>query len=365
MGIAFNESELEVVEVSKAFRDAAIPVYKYPVTMKEAWRKMALERKPLWFNTGVECVGFFPDILPDNRARGFASDGGKRIPEEERGGKDLFGIEWVWVPVAGGSMEKPGIQRLFDDANDWKDRIVWPDIDSWDWEGSAKINADFLKANSDKFVNANFLNGFGFERLISFMGFEDAAVAIIDEDQQDALKELFDKLSDLYVKLVDKFVEYYNVDGFLIHDDWGTQRAPFFSVDVGREMLVPYMKKVTDRIHYHGKVAELHSCGCNELQIENFIAGGWDIWGPMANINDTCKLFEEYGDKIIIGVSPTKYDKDNDSEDAKRALAKEVVDKFCKTPGKVAIMNRYFAPYMEGAYAEEIYKDSRMVYANS
>ena len=78
------------------------------------------------------------------------------------------------------------------------------------------------------------------------MGFEDAAVAIIDEDQQDALKELFDKLSDLYVKLVDKFVEYYNVDGFLIHDDWGTQRAPFFSVDVGREMLVPYMKKVTD-----------------------------------------------------------------------------------------------------------------------
>ncbi|MBR5336499.1 MAG: methyltransferase [Lachnospiraceae bacterium] len=358
MGIAFDEKEMEVVEVSRAFRDAAVPIYKFPVTMKEAWRRMALDRKPLWFNTGVEVEGFFPSIIPDNTARGFSNDGGKRIPEEARGGKDMFGIEWVYVPVAGGSMEKPGTKRLFDDANDWKERIVWPDIDSWDWEGSAKQNEAML--NTDKFVNLQFLNGFGFERLISFMGFEDAAVAIIDEDQQDALKELFDKLSDLYVKLVDKCCQYYKIDGFLIHDDWGTQRAPFFSVDIGREMLVPYMRKVTDHIHSLGKTAELHSCGCNELQIENFIAGGWDIWGPMASINDTYKLFENYGDKIIIGVSPEPYDKANDSDDVKRAKAKEFVDKFCTVPGKVAIMNRYFAPYMEGVYAEEMYRDSRI-----
>ncbi len=362
MGIAFDEKEMEIVEISKAFRTGQVPVYNYPCSMKEAWRSMALDRKPVWLNTGVEVMNFFPDIIPDNRARGFGNDGGKPLKDDEKGGKDMFGIEWVFVPVAGGSMEKPGEERLFDDANDWKDRIVWPDIDSWDWEASAARNAEML--NTDKFVSAQFLNGFGFERLISFMGFEDAAVAIIDEDQQDALKELFDKLSDLYVKLVDKFVEYYKVDGFLVHDDWGTQRAPFFSVDVGREMLVPYMKKVTDRIHSYGKVAELHSCGCNEMQIENYIAAGWDIWAPMANINDTYKLYKEYGDKIIIGVSPEPY-KDEDSDEKKRAMAKEFVDQFCTTPGKPCIISRYFIPKLNGAYSDELYKDSRLVYSAS
>ena len=194
------------------------------------------------------------------------------------------------------------------------------------------------------------------------MGFEDAAVAIIDEDQQDALKELFDKLADLYIKIIDKCIQYYDVDGFQIHDDWGTQRAPFFSFEAGREMLVPATRKVTDFIHSKGKVAELHSCGCNEMQIENFIAAGWDIWGPMANINDTHKLFEEYGDQIIIGVNIDPYDKANDSEETIRAKAREFVDKFCSDPNKVCILNRYASPYIEGAYAEELYKASRLVY---
>ena len=360
MSIQFDEKELEVVEISRAFRDAKVPMYTYPMRMKDEWREMALNKKPVWFNTGVETDSFYPDIIPDNRARGFVNEGGQRIPDEEKGGKDMFGIEWVYVPVAGGSMEKPGEARLFDDANDWKEKIVWPDVDSWDWEASAaKCNPALSK---DKFIYMPMLNGFGFERLISFMGFEDAAVAIIDEDQQDALKELFDKLANLYIKIIDKCIQYYDVDGFQIHDDWGTQRAPFFSFEAGREMLVPATRKVTDFIHSKGKVAELHSCGCNEMQIENFIAAGWDIWGPMANINDTHKLFEEYGDQIIIGVNIDPYDKANDSEETIRAKAREFVDKFCSDPNKVCILNRYASPYIEGAYAEELYKASRLVY---
>lgn len=360
MGIKFDEKELEVVEISRAFRDAKVPMYSYPMSMKKAWKEMVLDKKPQWLGTGVETDNFYPDIIPDNRARGFVNEGGQRIPDEEKGGKDMFGIEWVYVPVAGGSMEKPGNPFLFDDANDWKEKIVWPDVDSWNWEESSKINAPFI--SKEKFVYMPLLNGFGFERLISFMGFENAAVAIIDEDQQDALKELFEKLADLYIKIIDKCCQYYDIDGFVIHDDWGTQRAPFFSFEAGKEMLVPYARKVTDFIHSKGKVAELHSCGCNEMQIENFIAAGWDIWGPMANINDTQKLFEEYGDKIIVGVNIDPYDKENDSEETVRAKAREFVNKVCSNPDKVCIINRYAAPYLQGAYAEELYKASREIY---
>ncbi len=361
MSYKFDEKELEVLGRFKGIRGADFPIFKTPVTDKQAWKQLALERKPIWANTGAEVFNFYPDVIPDNRARGFVNDEGISIPDSEKGGKDMFGIEWVYVPVAGGSMEKPGVKPLFDYADDWEDRIVWPDIDSWDWEGSAKRNKEFLK--TDKFNYLVLLNGFGFERLISFMGFEDAAVALIDEEQQDALRALFTKLSDLYIRIIDKCVECYDIDGFLIHDDWGTQPAPFFSFETGKEMLVPFARKITDHIHALGKAAELHSCGCNYPQIENFIAAGWDIWAPMSNINDTQKLFNDYGDKIIIGVQPDLYDKDNATEEEIRKAANDFANKFCTNDGKVFIINRYFAPYINDTYAEELYRVSRQIYS--
>ena len=258
-------------------------------------------------------------------------------------------------------MEKPGAAHLFDDVNDWKERLVWPDIDSWDWEGCSRRNQEFLQ--NGKFINVMLLNGFGFERLISFMGFEDAAVALVDEEQEDAVLELMDALSDLCCRIVDKCCEYFAVDGFVIHDDWGTQRAPFFSFETGRRLLVPYMKKITDHIHSKGKTAELHSCGCNEAQIENFIAGGWDFWSPMSNINDTQKLFREYGDRIIISVAPDEYDPETESEEEIRAKARAFAEEFCSVPGKACAINRRFAPWLNGAYAQELYRASREQYA--
>ena len=366
MGIKFNEKELEVVGIATHFRShrgSAAPMYNTPISMRENWRRMAVEKKPEWLNTGVEMFCFYPDIIPDNRARGFVNDGGIKLSDEEKGSRDMFGIEWVYVPVAGGSMEKPGNPHLFDDVNDWKEHIVWPDIDSWDWEACGQRNKEFL--NNGLFNYITLLNGFGFERLISFMGFEDAAVALVDEEQHEALKELFDKLSDLYCGIIDKCCQYFDIDGFQIHDDWGSQRAPFFSFEAGRELLVPYMKKVTDCIHAHGKVAELHSCGCNEKQIENFIAAGWDIWGPMASINDTQALFEKYGDQIILGVCPDLYDAEAETEESLRARARAFVEKVCTDPNKVCLLNRNFSPYLRGPFAEELYKASRLVYGNA
>ncbi len=361
MGIQFEEKELRVTAVDTSFRNAAVPVFDYPLTKKEGWKRAILDRKPVWLCSGVETFEFFPDIIPDNRARGFVNDGGIVIPDEEKGGKDMFGVEWVYVPVAGGSMEKPGCAHLFDDANDWKERLAWPDLDSWDWEGCSARNREFLQ--NGKFNYLTLLNGFGFERLISFMGFEDAAVALVDEEQEDAVKELFDRLADLACDLVDRCCAYFDIDGFLIHDDWGTQRAPFFSFEAGRNLLVPSMRKITDHIHSKGKAAELHSCGCNERQIENFIAGGWDLWAPMPNINDTQRLFEEYGDRIVIGLSPDPYDEEQETEAEICAKAAAAAKRFCGTPGKVCVLNRKFTPYLKGKYAEELYRRSREILA--
>lgn len=360
----FNEAEIQDVRLEPMRLGRwceKFPAFHYPVTEKEGWRRAVRERNPLWLCNSTETFNFQPDVIPDNKARGAFNDAS--VSDTEKGGKDMFGVPWVYVPTAGGSMEDPDTPHLFADANDWEQCITWPDIETWDWEGCTRRSRKYMKP--DKFTYIPLLNGFGFERLISFMGFENAAVAIIDEEQEDALRALLDKLSDLGCQIVEKCCKYFDVDGFLVHDDWGSQRAPFFSFETARDMLVPYMKKLVDCIHAHGKVAELHSCGKNEMQIENFIAAGWDIWVPSPNINDTQMLFEKYGDRICIGVYADPYDAEKENETAIRAKARAFAERVCKDSEKAGVINiAFMMDYPGSAYVEEIYKISRQIYGD-
>ncbi|MFZ7120136.1 MAG: uroporphyrinogen decarboxylase family protein [Eubacteriaceae bacterium] len=355
----FNEKELKVVSEIPGFLPEmpSTPIYDFPVSPKEAF-KLTMEKDPIWLiaGIGVEMGIFSPRIMPDNIARALVFEVEPLAPEDF-GGKDMFGIEWEYIPIAQGSMVKPG-NPFLEDANEWYDKVVWPDINSWDWEGSARKNKEFL--NQGKWISPTILNGY-YERLISFMDFDGAIMALIDEDQKKAVKDLFEKLTDLYIEIVDKMVEYYNVDGINVHDDWGSQRAPFFSPATAMEMIVPAMKRLTDHIHSKGLYADLHSCGHLELQVPSIIAAGWDSWNPQA-MNDTHMLYEKYGDQIVIGAIPDTFDPMTTPEDEQRAAAAKFVDEFCK-PGKPSMFNMYGAGVMSPAYREELYKRSRIKYS--
>ena len=355
---AFDMKELTVVEeIPNRLGGPTIPIYDYPVTPKEAFKSM-MNRKPVWQIAGAESRIFTPKNLPDNVARAFILENSTFDNVAEGGGKDMFGIEWEYIAQVGGSMVRPG-KPFLEDANEWRDKLVWPDIDSWDWEGAAKRNNDTYLA-SNLYNNCWFQTGW-YERLISFMDFEGAIMAMVDEDQTDAVKELFDKLSDLYIKIFDKYITYFpKIDGFCIHDDWGSQKETFFSPAVAAEMIVPYMRKVTDYLHSKDKFCEFHSCGQLLKQIPNMIDAGWDAWGGQA-MNDTHKIYELYGDKLIIGVIPDKFDPETASEKEQRAAARIYADKFCN-PEKPSFMNHYASIFLTHAFREELYIRSRENY---
>jgi hypothetical protein len=349
----FDPKELTVTEIPSPFPGwPPTRLFQYPATRKEGYRAL-MERKPLWQITNVETKIFTPGIYPDNVARGFVFQQNFLDPSKY-GGPDIFGIEWEYVAVTGGSIVRPG-KPFMSDANEWKTRLKWPDVDAWDWEGSAKENEAYL--NDGTMVMHWIMNGY-FERLISFMDFEEAAVAMIDEDQQDAVKELYERLTDLYIKIVDKHVDYYHAEAFTVHDDWGSQMAPFFSPEVTAELIVPAMRRLTDHIHKRGAIADLHSCGHIEQQVPNMIAAGWDSWSGMA-MNDTQGLYERYGDRIVLGVVPDQFDPANTPEDQQRAAAREFVKKFCN-PRKPCLLNMYGAAVLTPAYQDELYKESRI-----
>jgi len=93
--------------------------------------------------------------------------------------------------------------------------------------------------------------------------------------------------------------------------------------------------------------------------VPNMIAAGWDSWIPQA-MNDTHKIYELYGDKILVGVIPDNVDASM-SEEQQRAAAREFVAKFCD-PKKPCLMNANFRVYPE-FFREELYKASRIRYS--
>ncbi|MCL2126337.1 MAG: methyltransferase [Oscillospiraceae bacterium] len=356
---AYDPKELTVVgEIPPRFGiGLPIPIYSYPVTPKEAFKAM-VQRQPVWQISGIESKIFAPKLLPDNVARAMVIQEEPFDNLNDGGGKDMFGLEWEYIAQVGGSMIRPG-KPFLEDANEWYDKVVWPDIEKWDWENSAKNNnGTFL--GTDTYNTCWLQTGF-FERLISFMDFEGAIMAMADEDQNGAVKDLFDKLADQYIKIFDKFITYFpNIDGFCVHDDWGSQKETFFSPALVEEMIVPAMQKVTNFIHSKGKGAELHSCGQILKQVPNMIKAGWDYWGGQA-MNDTHTIYDLYGDGITIGVIPDSFDPETTSEEDQRAAARAYADKFCD-PKKPSFLNAYGA-MLTPAYREELYVRSRQNYS--
>jgi hypothetical protein len=321
------------------------PIRDTPVTSRENVAAMFHEKRPYWTPTTSDFTIIIPSLYNDLLGRGGPA-----------GTTDAFGIEWEWVESAGGSIVRPGAPFLAD-ANEWRDKIKIPDISQWDWEGAAK------ETKLDSRISNQFtlINGFWFERLVSFMDFAPAAVALIDDDQKDAVRDLFAALTDLAIRVVDPICESWpGVDGINVHDDWAAQKAPFFSDEVAREMFLPYMRALTDHIHSKGRYATLHSCGHGEDRVRCFIDGGFDGWDPQP-MNDTHRLYDEVGDEIVISIIPSQFDPGTVSEDGQRALAREFFDKFCK-PGKPSMINFYGQAALTPAFASELYAYSRARY---
>jgi len=357
----FDPKELEVLFEMPGFGEPGTKILNKPLNRHDAFQKLA-ERKPWWqIMQAMDAQIFTPRIIPDNIARAFCFDGEGHLQAEDHAlAKDMFGVEWEYIAQVGGSMVRPGVPML-EDISEWREKIVWPDVDSWDWEGSAKANEQFLRP--DAFNQMWFQTGW-FERLISWLEFENAAVAIFDEDAEEEVHAIFDKLTDLYIKIFDHAIKAYpNLHGFFIHDDWGSQKAPFFSPAVCAEKIVPYMKRVTDFLHSKGKFCELHSCGNIIQQVPNMIAAGWDAWAPQL-MNDAEKIYDLYGDKILIAVFPQGLPENFAElpEEEQRKYAREYADKFCN-PDKPSFYNYYASSNLTPAYREELYIASRKKYS--
>lgn len=265
------------------------------LTPRENFIRYFKDEPTEWMPSGLDYLQFAPEEIVENVVRGFVSQQ-EPFPKEKFGGRGWFGIDWVFVPVAGGSME---VAPLFENIIGWEDKVEWPNLDEVDWEAVKERNKDYLR--TDKLIRTSIFTGF-YERLISFVGFENAAVALVDEDQAEHVHRLFDRLADFYIDFIQRMHRHCNVELFELHDDWGTQKSLMFSSETHRDMIVPYVRKVVDAAHKEGCFIEMHSCGAVEPLFPNFLEAGFDTWRGQATAIDKRALVEKYGDRFKFGV---------------------------------------------------------------
>lgn len=220
---------------------------------------------------------------------------GERPPMGADSGKDWFGVEWECDPYSHAPSIKPGF-ILFDDISQWQDKVVWPDLEAFDWAAdAAEKTARWDREN--KLSNVTVMSGH-FERMHFLIGFENALCAFYEEPE--AVKEFFAALTDYKLRYYAKIKEYFQPDILCEHDDWGTNKNMFFSPEMWREFIKPELKKLVDGVHAMGMRYEQHSCGCIQPIIGDLIELGVDILQPFqvpANDRKVCKAL--YGDQII------------------------------------------------------------------
>lgn len=300
------------------------PKFDRPISPKENMKRILKGKTPYWLPYGgmntedIQC--FHPRQVPDNYVSHLVLDGGDAacLYPSLVLNSSWFDLEWEFMPVAGGATVHPGTPKV-PDMSEWEKYISIPDLNALDWDAMKNDNAEYL--NTNKFNMLNILSG-PWERLISLMDMENAAISLIDEEQQEGIHRFFDQYCDFFDDYIGRVADCCNIDGVLVHDDWGHQNGPFFSRQTAEQMLLPYLKRIVASCHKRDLIYEQHSCGRNETFIDLYIEAGVNLYCPQ-DINDFDLLLEKSKDsQLIVGVPIPMFDSDASPEQIRVAAEK-------------------------------------------
>ena len=258
-----------------------------PISPKENYLAYIKREDYEWVpDTHADKVEVTPPCVPDIIACGFG------------GGIDSFGVKWVSNPS---TPDLPAFVEhgaiMLEDICDWQS-LEFPDVDSWGWEECARDFREFY-ADDDRSFRGAIMTGF-FERMISLMGFEDAAVALYDEPAE--TRKFLEAVADVNIKIAQHYIDDFGCDSVLFLDDWSSQNNPFFSLDVALDVLVPPIKRFADYIHSRGALCMQHSCGNGVKLAPAMKAIGIDLWQAQGTAVDLDAALEACGDDIVLEI---------------------------------------------------------------
>lgn len=342
-----------------------------PIPVYENFKMLFRGETPYWIpNNGwffCDTQEFRPRQGKDCRAHHQCLDGGPlidytKIPKLQRG---WFNLPLEWEPLSCGATVRPGNPTL-EDMNDWKEVLQWPSLEEIDFDEMKRMNETYL--GTDRINQLGIHLGF-WERMMCLMDVSNAAIALVDEDQEYAVQSFLDKLSDFYCDYITRVSKIGRIDSVMIHEDWGTNNSAFFSLDTARKFFVTPIKKVVDTCHSLNIIYEHHCCGKAQALAPAMVECGTDYWFPQSTINDVDKLIEDFkNDHLTFAVGNPILPKGS-SEEEVRKIAKEFVDKykdkgvlFCADSSTTRIPGHDHSLFP--IFRDAVYEFSRQAYQN-
>ena len=179
-----------------------------------------------------------------------------------------------------------------------------PSLEGLDWpepERFACTSRDDLDQctgpNAEKFSICSI--GWGlFEQSWRIRGFQEVMMDSVMEP--DFYEELLDRLTDLYLKHVERCKDI-PADAIQFGDDWGEQRGVTLGPDRWRKFIKPRWAKIYEAVHAQGKYVMSHSCGSVADIMPDIIEIGMDVLEsvqPEPAGMESFGLKKKYGDKI-------------------------------------------------------------------
>ena len=263
-----------------------VPLFDTPITAVENFKLAWKHETPMWAPISITD---FENVSPLPATRPAGGD-------ERREYTDDWGCQWVYVPVAGGSMLKPGTQ-LVDDVTKWDSIVKFTDWKTRDHKTPAEAFYQ-NRQNPGSVLAINVGQGCT-EKLVAIMGGYEGAMIAMAEDKE-AVKAFFDAFIDNLIERFDILRELYPDLALLTyHDDWGAEKDTFFSEQFFEDMVYTPTKRFVDHVKNSGDICfQLHSCGKIERFIPYMIDIGFDLLQIQRRANDMPMLKEKYGDKI-------------------------------------------------------------------
>ena len=215
------------------------------------------------------------------------------------GYKDIWGVTYESVELVGGfALPKPG-DFILDDIRNWRDVIKAPDFSHVDWEQAAKADLKKLTFSRDNVALYYSLRGGYFQQLMAFMGFNEGLCALYEEP--DEVKELFDYLHKFYIDIAVAYIEHVGPDVLALSDDTASERAPFISPKMFREMLLPYYYDFARLAINRGIPLNFHNCGKSGVFFNDLVRIGVTSWEPVQLSNDILEIQKKFGRHLVIG----------------------------------------------------------------
>jgi hypothetical protein len=212
---------------------------------------------------------------------------------------DAWGVPYESVPLVGGfSLPQPNA-FILKDIRKWRDVIKAPDLSNVDWAATVKADMAKLPYSRDR-VSLWFGPGGGyFQNLMGFMGFTEGLIAMYEEPEE--VKELFAYLHKYYMTAEEKLFDLVQPDVLNLGDDSAAERAPFISLEMFREFLLPLYDDLARVARNRGIPIDFHNCGKCDMFFDDLVHIGVTSWEPVQLNNDIKGVQAKHGRCLVIG----------------------------------------------------------------